>query len=122
MWRPAEYGQDPDRRYPLLVVNHGDNMLRGGLLQNVLDNLVGNRVAPVIAVCVPRLNGAEYGGPAAEDYMRFLTEELLPHLDHHYLTDPAHRAIMGPGSAGVAAVLAAFTHPDVFQRAAAWSY
>jgi hypothetical protein len=29
---------------------------------------------------------------------------------------------MGPGSAGVAAVLAAFTHPEVFRRAAAQSF
>jgi hypothetical protein len=54
--------------------------------------------------------------------MRFLIEELLPHLDYHYLTDPSDRAIMGPGSAGVAAVLAAFTHPEVFRRAAAQSF
>ena len=122
VWRPAGYGQDAGKRYPLLVLNHGDNLLRGGLMQNVLDNLVGTRVAPIIAVFVPRVSGAEYGGPAAENYIRFLIEELLPHLDHHYLTDPAHRAIMGPASAGVAAVLAAFTHPDVFRKAAAQSY
>jgi outer membrane protein assembly factor BamB/enterochelin esterase-like enzyme len=122
VWRPADYGQDPERRYPLLVVNHGDNVLRGGLMQNVLDNLVGESVAPLVAVFVPRAAGPEYGGPDAENYMRFLLEELLPHLDHHYLTDPTDRAIMGPGSAGVSAVLAAFTHPDVFKRAAAQSF
>jgi outer membrane protein assembly factor BamB/enterochelin esterase-like enzyme len=122
VWRPADYGRDPERRYPMLVVNHGDNVVRGGLMPNVLDNLVGDTVAPVIAVFVPRLDAAEYGGPAAENYMRFLIEELLPHLDHHYLTNPTRRAIMGPGSAGVAAVLAAFTHPDVFQRAAVQSF
>jgi enterochelin esterase-like enzyme/outer membrane protein assembly factor BamB len=122
VWRPADYGQDPERRYPLLVVNHGDNVLRGGLMQNVLDNLVGESVAPLIAVFVPRAASPEYGGPDAENYMRFLLEELLPHLDHHYLTNPTDRAIMGPGSAGVSAVLAAFTHPDVFKRAAAQSF
>jgi enterochelin esterase-like enzyme/outer membrane protein assembly factor BamB len=122
VWRPADYGQDSEQRYPLLVVNHGDNLLRGGLMQNTLDNLVGTRVAPVIAVFVPRLNPAEYGGPAADDYTRFLVEELLPHLDRHYLTDPTRRAIMGPGSAGVAAVFAALAHPDVFQQAAAQSF
>ena len=122
VWRPADYGQDTEQRYPLLVVNHGDNLVRGGLMQNVLDNLVGNSVAPVVAVFVPRINGPEYGGPAADDYIRFLVEELLPHLDHHYLTDPTQRAIMGPGSAGVISVLAALTHPDVFQRAAVQSF
>ena len=122
LWRPADYGQDAEQRYPLLVVNHGDNLLRGGLMQNALDNLVGRSVAPLIAVFVPRNSGAEYGGPSAENYMRFLIEELLPHLDHHYLTDPDNRAIMGPGSAGVAAVLAASTYPEIFRRAAVQSF
>ena len=121
VWRPAGYGQDPEERYPVLVVNHGDNLLRGGLMQNTLDNLVGKSVAPLIAVFVPRLAGPEYGGPQADDYTRFLIEELLPHLDRHYLTDGEQRAIMGPGSAGVAAVYAAFQHPEVFQQAATQS-
>ena len=122
VWRPATYGRDPEQRYPVLVVNHGDNLLRGGLMQNTLDNLVGSSVAPLIAVFVPRRAGPEYGGPSAENYNRFLIEELLPHLDRHYLTDPTRRAIMGPGSAGVAAVFAALAHPDVFQMAATQSF
>ncbi len=121
VWRPAGYGQDPEARYPVLVVNHGDNLLRGGLMQNTLDNLVGQSVAPLIAVFVPRLNAVEYGGPSADDYTRFLIEELLPHVDRHYLTDGEQRAIMGPGSAGVAAVYAAVKHPEVFQKAATQS-
>jgi outer membrane protein assembly factor BamB/enterochelin esterase-like enzyme len=122
VWRPATYGRDPEQRYPVLVVNHGDNLLRGGLMQNTLDNLVGTSVAPLIAVFVPRVAGPEYGGPLAENYNRFLIEELLPHLDRHYLTDPTRRAIMGPGSAGVAAVFAALAHPDVFPVAATQSF
>ncbi len=121
LWRPAGYGQDPEARYPVLVVNHGDNLLRGGLMQNTLDNLVGESVAPLIAVFVPRLAGPEYGGPQADDYTRFLIEELLPHVDRHYRTDGEQRAIMGPGSAGVAAVYAALQHPEVFQKAATQS-
>jgi enterochelin esterase-like enzyme len=122
VWRPPGHGRDPATRYPLLVVNHGDNLLRGGLMQNSLDNLVGERVAPLVAVFVPRVSGAEYGGPAAADYDRFLVEELLPHLERHYRTDPGNRAIMGPGSAGVAAVRAALAHPDVFRKAASQSF
>lgn len=122
VWRPAGYGSDPERRYPLLVVNHGDNLLRGGLMRNTLDNLVGASVAPVIAVFVPRTAGPEYGGARVDDYVRFLVEELLPHFDRHYLTDPKNRAIMGPGSAGVTAVYTALRHPELFQRAAAQSF
>ncbi len=105
----------------MLVVNHGDNLLRGGLMRNTLDNLVGDVVAPLIAVFVPRHDAVEYGGPNADDYTRFLIEEILPHVDRHYRTDGERRAIMGPGSAGVAAVYAAFKHPEVFQKAAAQS-
>ncbi len=121
VWRPAGYGQDAEARYGVLVVNHGDNLLRGGLMRNTLDNLVGDSVAPLIAVFVPRHEAVEYGGPKADDYTRFLIEELLPHVDRHYRTDGERRAIMGPGSAGVAAVYAAFKHPEVFQKAAVQS-
>ena len=62
VWRPPGYGSDPEIRYPVLVVNHGDNLLRGGLMRNTLDNLVGKKVAPLVAVFVPRASGPEYGG------------------------------------------------------------
>ena len=54
--------------------------------------------------------------------MRFLVDELLPHVDRHYLTDGENRGIMGPASAGVTAVYAALQRADVFQRAAAQSF
>jgi enterochelin esterase-like enzyme len=76
----------------------------------------------VVAVFVPRVEPAEYGGEKADDYTRFLIEEVLPHIDRHYRTDGETRAIMGPGSAGVAALYASFQNPDVFQQAAAQSY
>ena len=122
VWRPPGYGSDPETRYPVLVVNHGDNLLRGGLMRNTLDNLVGKEVAPLVAVFVPRTSGPEYGGERVDDYVRFLVDELLPHVDRHYLTDGENRAIMGPGSAGVTAVYAALQRADVFQRAAAQSF
>ncbi len=122
VWRPPGYGSDPETRYPVLVVNHGDNLLRGGLMRNTLDNLVGKEVAPLVAVFVPRASGSEYGGEQVDDYVRFLVDELLPHVDRHYLTDGENRAIMGPGSAGVTAVYAALKRADVFQRAAAQSF
>lgn len=122
VWRPPGYGSDPETRYPVLVVNHGDNLLRGGLMRNTLDNLIGQEVAPLVAVFVPRAAGPEYGGELVDDYVRFLVDELLPHVDRHYLTDGENRAIMGPASAGVTAVYAALQRPDVFQRAAAQSF
>ncbi|MDA8019045.1 MAG: PQQ-binding-like beta-propeller repeat protein [Thermoanaerobaculia bacterium] len=121
VYRPAGYGNDPEASYPLLIVNHGDNQLRAGSFQNSLDNLIGDKMEAVVAVFVPRSAGPEYGGPQADDYNRFLVEELIPHLEAHYRLD-GRRAIMGPGSAGVQAVYAAYHHPDTFQSAAAQSF
>ncbi len=116
VWRPATYNADPAHRFPLLVLNHGDNLLRGGLFQNTLDNLVGSAVEPLVVVFVPRARGPEYGGEAMNGYVSFLVDELIPHLERHYRVDPARRAIGGPASAGVVSLHAAFTKPGVFQR------
>ena len=122
VYRPAGYGTDPEASYPLLVVNHGDNQVRAGNFQNSLDNLIAaEKIEPVVAVFVPRAAGPEYGGAQADNYNRFLVEELIPHLEGHYQLD-GRRAIMGPGSAGVQAIYAAFHHPDTFQAAAAQSF
>ncbi|REJ77166.1 MAG: hypothetical protein DWQ30_15915 [Acidobacteria bacterium] len=122
LWRPADYDADPSRTYPLLVVNHGDNQVRGSLMTRTLDNLVGRSVAPLVAVFVPRVQPAEYGGEQADAYNRFLVDELLPHLRRHYRVESSGHAILGPGSAGVASAYAALSHPGLFSRFAVQSY
>ena len=122
VWRPPGYGADPATSYPLVIVNHGDNQVRGSLMPNTLDNLVGQSVAPVIAVFVPRAAGPEYGGSDAETYTRFVVEELIPHLHRHYRVADGGHAVMGPGSAGVAALDMALAHPDLFPKVATQSY
>lgn len=112
-----------EARYPVLVVNHGDRALRSGAFQNTLDNLIGQKkIEPLIAIFVPRASGAEYGGPPSENYVKMLTEELLPHLDRHYRTDPKRRAAIGVGSAGLISTYAALKSPDVFQKVAVQSF
>ena len=122
IWRPADYGSNPEREYPLLVVNHGDNQVRGALMTRTLDNLVGKSVAPLVAVFVPRVAPAEYGGDQADAYNRFLVDELIPHLQRHYRIQPNGYGAMGPGSAGVASLYAAVSHPELFDRVAVQSY
>lgn len=122
VWRPADYGADTERRYPLMVVNHGDNQVRGGLMTRTLDNLVGQSVAPIVAVFVPRAAPPEYGGEQADAYNRFLVDELIPHLQRHYRLQADGYAAMGPGSAGVASMYAAVRHPQLFDRVAVQSY
>lgn len=110
-------------RYPVLVVNHGDRALRSGLYVNSLDNLIGQKkIAPLIAVFVPRAAGPEYGGPPADDYVRMLTADLLPHIDKHYRTDSARRAAIGVGSAGLISAYAGLKAPAAFQQVAVQSF
>ena len=123
IYLPAGYG-DSTRRYPLLVVNHGDQALSFGQMNNTLDNLIGVRIEPVIAAFVPRLRWPEYGGSRPDDYSRALVEELLPYIDKTYRTqtDPQTRGIMGVGSAGFVSVYATFTQPGAFGKAASQSF
>ncbi len=113
---------DGERRYPVFYFNSGDQELSLGRLGNTLDNLIGERVAPVIAVLIPR--SREYMGPDRAAFARMLVEELVPFIDRTYRTDarPEARAVGGVGSAGYAAVYAAFHHPGVFGKVAVQSF
>jgi enterochelin esterase-like enzyme/outer membrane protein assembly factor BamB len=122
VWRPAGYEADPEHRFPLLVVNHGDNLLRGGLFRNTLDNLVGASVEPIVVVFVPRAQPAEYGGAGVDGYASFLVDELIPHLERHYRLDPTRRALLGPASSGVTSLYTALAKPGAFSKVAIQSY
>ncbi|MEO1369497.1 MAG: alpha/beta hydrolase-fold protein, partial [Acidobacteriota bacterium] len=119
VWTPP--GFSAEERYPLLVVNHGGNAIRYGAMDNVLDNLVGASVAPLVVAFVPRNAPAEYNGDQAVDYATFLVEELVPHLERHYQAGEG-RAIMGPGSGAVIAVHTALAFPGSFQKVVAQSF
>ncbi len=96
VWLPPGYAASGDDRYPVLLVHHAEAMLGQAKLGNTLDNLVGNTVAPLIAVLLPS-DPRELAGAEVEDYLPMLIEEFLPHLDKHYRTrtDPSSRALMG---------------------------
>ena len=66
VYLPAGYDEGDDR-YPLLVVNHGDQAILHGGADRSLDNLIGETVAPVIVAFVPRAEWPEYGGSRAPE-------------------------------------------------------
>jgi enterochelin esterase-like enzyme len=114
-------------RYPLLLVNDGDEALSLGEMDKSLDNLIGETVAPLIAAFVPRGGGGELGGLETAEYTRAQVEELIPLLDETFRTDARResRAVLGQdryGGAGFAAMYLALRHPGIVSRAAAQSY
>jgi len=126
IYLPPSYDKG-EGRYPLLVVNDGDQALSIGEMDKSLDNLIGKSVAPVIVAFVPVANWREFGGSMTTDYTRAQVEELVPLLDETFRTDARResRAVMGQdpyGSAGFTAMYGALHHPEIFSRAAAQSY
>ena len=119
VWTPPGFGGD--ETYPLLIVNYGDLAVTGGHMDNVLDNLVGDSIAPIVVAFVPRMGGGEYNGDQAPDYAKFLAEELVPYLDRHYQTGGS-RAVMGPASAGVVSLHTAVAYPGIFDKVVTQSF
>jgi len=120
VYLPAGYDRNGVDRYPVVYVHDGRHARRLGKLNVSLDNLIGKRVRPVIAVCLPSLIGgsgyAEYVGSRRDDYNRIFSEEIVPFVDRTYRTIPdrAHRANFGMIYGAFMAFYATFTHPDLF--------
>ncbi len=122
VYLPPGYDRD-ERRYPLLLVNDGDSALENARMDICLDNLIGTRSAAVIAAFVPT-DRSESMGDQRDDYVRLLTEELIPYLDETYRTrsDPATRGIMGAMGGAMISSYAAFKEPAHFGKLANQSF
>ncbi|MDE2081064.1 MAG: esterase family protein [Burkholderiales bacterium] len=66
---------------------------------------------------------ASNGRSKADDYLRFLVEELKPEIDRRYATrpGPAHTFVMGSSMGGLIALYAMSEYPQVFGGAACLS-
>ena len=119
VYLPAGVDGSSSRRYPTVYVVGGQEALEDGLMKNSLDNLIGESVEPLIAVFIMREEDAERDN--IRPFPRFLSmvvENLVPMIDARFLTlaDGKHRAIVGMGDGGAAAMLGALNHADVFAR------
>ncbi|MEO1369712.1 MAG: alpha/beta hydrolase-fold protein, partial [Acidobacteriota bacterium] len=116
LYLPARFRRS--RRYPLLVVHDGHDYLRYSDLKTVFDNLIHRlEVAPMVVAftnATERLS--EY--PDNPAHARFLTEELVPHLQREWpLRDrPAFRGLMGASFGAVAALSCAWRNPGFYGR------
>lgn len=60
------------------------------------------------------------GGPKADDYLRFIVNELKPYIDKNYstLSDAMHTYIAGSSMGGLISLYAICEYPNVFSSAA----
>ncbi len=136
VYTPPGYDVDPQKRYPVLYLQHGGGedetgWTRQGKANFILDNLIAaGKAVPMIVVMEkgyatragaavgPMGKGFNFG--AFEDVV---VKELVPMVDASYRTvaDRDHRAIAGLSMGGAQSMQIGLTHLDTFSAVAAFS-
>ena len=146
VYTPAEYDQNPTKRYPVLYLQHGGGENEYGWPQQgktaqIMDNLIAaGKAVPFIivmengSVAMPRPAapagpaGSPQGGRPAGGMMggfdfagafgNVLVNETIPMIDSKFRTipDSAHRAMAGLSMGGMQTKSVCLAHPDVFSN------
>lgn len=137
VYLPPGYDDDPERRYPVIVMLTGYGGT-GPLLLNLrawdeslpqqLDRLIAaGTMQPAIVVmpdCWTRYGGSQYlNSSALGQYDDYLVNEVIPFVDARFrtLADREHRGVVGKSSGGYGAIVQGMHHPEVFSAAACHS-
>ena len=143
LYLPDLYERAPDRRFPVLYLQDGQNLFRhpeSALEQTwevdrVMDEREQAGLEPWIVVAVDhrgvkRLSDyAPWDAPAegvpgrGRRYAEFMAEQLKPHIDRELRTrrEPQWTAVGGSSMGGLISLYLGLTRPDLFGRIAALS-
>jgi predicted alpha/beta superfamily hydrolase len=145
IYLPPGYGDRSDTRYPVLYMQDGQNLFeperafipgQHWQLREAADDAIADRTArPMIIVGIDNTGAQrvdEYTptrdverkmGGRADDYARFLLEELRPVIDERYRTMSGveNTAIGGSSLGGLLALYAGLTHAATFGSICAMS-
>jgi enterochelin esterase family protein len=107
---------DSQKKYPVAYFNDGDGYLHFADLPRLADYLIAHgQVEPFIAVLL-KPNDREKEYARNNQYVRFLSNELVPWIDSMYPTrnEPSARAIIGASYGALIAAHVARRRPNVF--------
>jgi len=144
VYLPADYGQNPKRRYPVLYMHDGQNVFDAATsfsgewgVDETLDRLRATGQDPAVGIVVAVDNDAQHrsdeyipwrnadlkSGGQGGAYVDFLALTLKPYVDTHYRTRPdaAHTGVAGSSLGGLISVYAALKYPRVFGQVGAFS-
>lgn len=144
VYLPPGYGGDPERRYPVLYMHDGQNLMIaedafGGVAWGVDETaqrmILAGEIEPIIIVGIYNSGGNridEYTpvkspggkmrgrGGKADQYGRMIVEELKPFIDNEYLTktEREYTGLGGSSLGGLVSLHLGLKRPDVFSRLA----
>lgn len=147
VYTPPGYGENAERRYPVLYMHDGQNLINpedafGGIVWGVdqtANNLIlAGVIEPLIIVGIYNAGKhrvdeytpvrSETGkmrghGGKADQYGRMIIEELKPFIDREYLTKPEREftGLGGSSLGGLVSLYLGFKRPDIFSRLAVLS-
>lgn len=129
VYTPAEYYDNPDKRYPVLYLQHGGGedetgWIFQGRADVILDNLISEgKAEPMIIV----MNSGYAKRPGSADsfdaFEEMITNEVIPFVDGRYRTiaDREHRATAGLSWGAKQAYDLALGYPQYFSAVAGFS-
>jgi len=127
---PADYGQHPNGRYPVIYLLDGDSLFPilgashlfltydEGLPEAIVVGIAyggfdpaTNRRGLDFTSPAPGVAAADAGAPA---FHAFLKERILPEVERRSRGNPARRILVGQSRAGAFILHSAFADPDLF--------
>ena len=134
VYTPPFYNDNPDKRYPVMVLISGTTdteevYYKVGKMNLILDNLIAQGAAKEMILVLPYGNPAKYfdKAPASIAYGdavgRDLVNDLLPYVDANYrtITDRDHRGIGGFSRGGNQGLAIGLTNIDKFSWLCSYS-
>ena len=148
VWLPPHYGEDPDRRYPVIYMSDGQNLVDNALsaygdwhLDKAINQLMEEGLQGIILVGIdcpkdplkranelnppypPTTSIPEPLEPYGNLYVEYIYKVLKPEIDQYFLTKPdlLHTGIGGSSMGGIMAFYAFMAYPAHFGFSMAFS-
>jgi enterochelin esterase-like enzyme len=128
IYTPPNYSKEPNKRYPVLYLQHGwgedetawSNQGRANL---IMDNLIAEgRINPfIIVMTYGIINQLRFGHMKEfkiDTFQTVLTDELIPYVDAHFrtLANRENRAMAGLSMGGMETHTITLNRPEIFSQ------
>ncbi|MGE5457752.1 MAG: alpha/beta hydrolase-fold protein [Methanococcaceae archaeon] len=132
VWLPPTYDTETSKRYPVLYMHDGQNIVDPvtssmGVdwgVDETADSLIRiGKMREIIVVGInntrDRFKDYSYTTDTGYAYMRFIVDTLKPFIDQNYRTLPDRKntATMGSSMGGLISLMLVWEHNDVFSKA-----